>query len=638
MMNATNHKNYDAFIQKLTRIVLQNLDNEQFGVSELAQNAGISRSQLHRKVKSAKNQSVSQFIRCIRLNEAVNLLQNEDLTVSEIAYRVGFSSPSYFHKCFHLHYQCAPGDYKKSIDLKKQNQTAAQESQPPELVKSIPGFFNLISEKKAVIAFTIIALTFTGIIYQFAFNSTNQKSIAVLPLHNFTGDSEDDFFVNGIHDGLIGTLGQISNLRVISRTSTLQYQAKDLPLNKIAKELGVDLIIEGSLSGTGKQKFLQLQLIEVFPRERHIWSKKYRQNLSDALMMEKNIARSILQQLEIAITPREESLLSHTYSINPEAYKAYIKGMVYWDELNEHGFNAAMDQFNLALEYDPGFAPAYAGKSLVWIGRLQEGLAKYDDVVEHVNAAANKALSLDSSLSEAYYTLGIASCWVKWNYLESEEELRKAVSINPNYSHARAYLSHVLTIIDQPEAAIEQMELALQLDPFNPLIQSLHGMILNFTRQYDKAIEIMEKTLQHEPDNSIALSTLRTTYHLKKMYPQALSIWKTSYRGDETAIEALEQGERDGGYPGALENLARLLVARNGTSYVTPWKIATLFTRAGKQEEAIKWLEKAYQVHDSNMPYIGVDPIFDDFHDNPRFQKLLLAMKLTEPGNFTASR
>jgi len=629
-MNATGYSMHDdVFVKKLTYIVLQNLNKDHFGVSELSKEAGISRSHLHRKLKVLKNQSISQFIRDIRLREAIKLLKNEDLTISEVAYRVGFSCPNYFHRCFQMQYGYAPGDIKKkkTNNVYLENQVTVKKTKPDH--KQNSRFFSQKYWQNIFLVILVAAVVF--LIYYLAIHNNNTiKSIAVLPLQNNTGETEQEFFVKGFHDALIGDLGQISGMRVISRTSTLRYEEINLPLNKIAKELGVDIIVEGSLFRSGNQVFIQVQLIDVFPKERHLWSKRYPRDFENIKIIQSDMVKSIAQNIHVTLTTDEIKLLSNSSPENPDAYKAYLKGIFHWDKLTEEGFNTAIKYFNLALEFDPDYSLAYAGISLVWTGRLQQGLVPYSVGISKLKSAAYRALELDNTLAEVHYVLGITSCWVDWNFEEAEKELKLAIASNPNYSYARAYLSHVLLIRQKPKEAMEQIELALKIDPFNPLLKGLYGMYLNFTGQYDIAIHELVKTLETDPYDPVGLSTLRTSYHMKKKYRLALEIWKTTHiaKGDQQAVKILQEGNDRGGYSCALENLAQLLIERSDTCYVTPWKIATLYTRAENHEEAIYWLEKAYDDHDNNMPYIGVDPIFDFLRDEIRFKQLLKKMGL----------
>ena len=627
----------DLLLNKLTQTVIDNLNNEQFGVVDLSEEAGMSRSHLHRKLKMLKGQSVSQFIRNIRLEEALKLLQNDVGTASEIAYRVGFNSPTYFHKCFNEHYGYSPGDVKKRTEDETENQTEVHAENKTELnsineekevidqrfekelsFKDARQKEAVLEQKKQIpiqagykkyvyISIGVILLFLIGYLI-FPSKQITYDSIAVLPLQNFTGDKEQDYFVNGLHDELIGALGKISALRVISRLSTLRYQKSEFSLQEIASELDVKAVLTGSVIGTGDHKRIQLQLIEVFPEERHLWSKEYEQDLRNILVLQSDVVQNVVNEVHIAITDSEKFQLTSTREVNPEAYKAYLKGIFHWDKLTEEDLNTAMRYFELALEIDPNYALAYSGISLVWVGRLQQGLTSYFEGGAKMKVAALKAKAseLENIPAEVHYMLGTSNCWVEWNYKEAEKEYRRAIAKNPNFSGARAYFSHVLNILHQPEEAMENIELALELDPFNPLFKALYGMNLMYTRQYDKAIEILTNTTKYAPTDPVVLSTLRTAYHMKGMYAEALKIWETSYaaKGDDVGVKALLEGYKNGSYKGALENLAKTLIKRSETSYVTPWKIATLYTRAGNKQEAIDWLEKAFLAHDSNMPYI----------------------------------
>jgi tetratricopeptide (TPR) repeat protein len=219
---------------------------------------------------------------------------------------------------------------------------------------------------------------------------------------------------------------------------------------------------------------------------------------------------------------------------------------------------------------------------------------------------------------------------VYWDWEGAETEFRTAINLNPNYPEARAYYSHLLNILGRPKEAMSQIERALDVDPFNSLFQALYGMDLMYARRYDEAIGLLRKTLRTYPNDPVALSTLRSALHMKHLDTEALEVWKQSYaaRGDREAEEALARGFEEGGYSGALRRVAEMLAARSKTTYVSPWQIGTLYTRAGKKEDALDWLEKAYLARDQNMPYLGVDPIFDTLHDDPRYQGLLRKMKL----------
>ena len=286
----------------------------------------------------------------------------------------------------------------------------------------------------------------------------------------------------------------------------------------------------------------------------------------------------------------------------------------------------------LALEKDPNYALAYVGIANVWGGRQQQGLVPASEARPKAKAAATKALELDDTLAEVHHKLAGIRAWTDWDWAGADTAFRRAIEINPNYPDARAYYSHFLFMMRRPEEAMEQIERALELDPFNALFRAIYGMDLMYARRYDDAIAMLRETLRTAPNDWTALSTLRSAYHQKGMYEEALEIWKTSYaaKGDHEAEKALARGYAEAGYSGALSRVAEMLIARSRTTYVTSWQIGTLYTRAGKNDEALEWLEKAYEEHDGNMPYISVDPIFDGLRDNPRFQDLLRRMNLPQ--------
>lgn len=634
----------DILLNKLSELVLTNLENEQFGVEDLSEQLGMSRSHLHRKLKHLKGVSISQYIRDIRLEQAEDMLRNNVATVSEIAYKVGFSSPSYFHRCFQEKYGCSPGEFKKSLEENEALQAnivvtdaLKNEQIQSEVYHEVKSHLSSKNNKSflslKVISAAVIVMIITVSGYYFL-NPTKQtyESIAFLPIQNLTGDPEQDYFANGLHDALIAEMGQISGLRVISRTSSMRYVNNSSRLQDIAKELGVNLLVEGAVMGSNNNVRIQLKLIEVFPQERNLWSKDYKQDLRNIEFLQSEMIKNIANEIHVGLTPEEEKKLAATKEIDPEAYKAYLKGMFHWNKLTENDLNLAMDYFDQALAIDSSYMHAYAGKSYVWTGRLQQGLTSYFEGSEmmQLQSLKEKTNALGNTPAELYYVLGTVSCWVEWEYEEAERLLKMALSLNPNHSAARAYLSHVLNILNKPEEAMEQIDMAIQLDPYNPLYRALYGMDLNFSRQFDKAISILGATLKTSPNDPVALSTLRTAYHMKGMEEEALEIWKTSYaaKNDFDAVEALIVGEKEGGYSGALENLAQYLIDRSETTYVTPWQIGTLYTRAGNVEKAVLWLEKAYYAHDSNMPYICIDPIFDVLRNDTNFQKLIEKMRL----------
>ena len=456
-------------------------------------------------------------------------------------------------------------------------------------------------------------------------------SIAVLPLENLSGDPQQEYFSDGMHEALITNLGQLGGLRrVIARSSVMRFKGDTkTPLHKIAQELKVAALMTGAVLRSGNRVRITAQLINA-ATEAQMWAQSYERDLSDVLTLQNEIVSAITREVKVKLTPQDVTRLTSARQINAEAYEAYLKGQFHFYKLTRSDLDSALQYFESALGKDPNCALAYAGIAMVWLGRQQQGLAPASETKPRAVAAAAKALELDSTLAEVHYTLAGIKSWTDWDWKGGETEFLRAIELNPNYPDPRAYYSHLLNMLGRPKEAMAQIERALELDPLNALFQAIYGMDLMYARRYDDAIALLRNTLKTSPNDLVALSTLRSAFHMKHMYDEALDVWKASYaaRGDQEAQDALARGFKDDGYRGALQRVAEMLVARSRKTYVSPWQIGTLYTRAGKNDEALDWLEKAYQAHDQNMPYLSVDPIFDTMRDDTRFQALLRRMNL----------
>jgi serine/threonine-protein kinase len=477
-----------------------------------------------------------------------------------------------------------------------------------------------------LIIMTVIGLSlFTG-------RAEAIDSIAVLPLENLTGDAEQEYFVDGVTDELIGQLAQISALRVISRRSVMQYKGVKKPLPEIARELNVDAVVEGAVHQVGENVRIRMQLIDALPEERHLWTETYDRAMADVLVMYSEIARAIAGEIQVKLTPEEETRLASTHQVNPEAYEAYLKGQFHWGRLYTKDLEIALQYYELALEKDSNYALAYAGIAQAWSGRMQMGDVPPHEAGPRVKAAAMKALELDSTLAEAHYTLAVFRTWTEWDWEGAETAFRRAIELNPNYPDARAFYSHFLNMMRRSEEAMAQIERALELDPFNALFQAFYGVDLMIVRRYDDAIAQFQKVLSTVPNHGVALNMIWITFHNKGMYEEALAGAKAGYAllGYREVERALARGYAEGGYRMAMSRAAEALEARSGTTYVSPWEIAELYVLAGKNDRALEWIERGVEARDPNIVYIGVFPEFDSLWDDPRFKDLLRRMNLPD--------
>jgi len=454
------------------------------------------------------------------------------------------------------------------------------------------------------------------------------EAIAVLPVENMSGNSDEEWLEAGIHHALIDEIGKIHALRVVSRTSSMKYQNSDMTVPEIARELDVDGIVEASFFKKGDSVNIQIRLIQARPEERQIWRHAYDRGIKNVLSIYNDIANAVAHEANITLTSKEEDYLSYAKEVNPDAYEAYLRGMSHWEKLTETDLEKAMGYFEMARDIDPNYALAYAGIAQVWVGQIAQGFRPFSEAEPKSKEAARKALKLDSTLVEIHWMLAFINLVYDWDWERLDIEFQRIINLNPNYAIAQAYYSHYLTFMGHPEEGLIHSELATKLDPFNTLFQALHGLILKNARKYDEALIQLQKTLITEPNQRIALPALWAVYHEKFMYPEALQIAKRTYaaKGDSVAIKVLDRGNQEGGYKLAMQRAAEMMVSRKDTSYVTPWQIGTLYTRAGMNDEALEWLEKAYEEHDSNMSAINIDPLFDGLREDDRFKNLLRQM------------
>jgi len=394
-------------------------------------------------------------------------------------------------------------------------------------------------------------------------------SIAVLPLENLTGDAEQEYFVDGVTD----------------------------------------------------------ELIDALPEERSLWAETYEWAKTDLLMLYGEMVQMIAEKTQVRLTSKETTRFARAHQVNPEAYEAYLKGEFHWYKFTEKGLETALKYYELALEIDPDFAPAYTGIAGIWGSRTYFGMLA-SEVMSKRMAAINKSLELDSMLPEGHYMLASNATWFEFDWEEAEREFQLTLELNPNYAQARVFYGLFLTGMGRFEEAKAQMRIGIELDPLNSMYQSYLGLAYLRGRQFDEAIAQFQKGLALQPDFADALGGLRGCYHHKGMYEEALAVSRRLYTatGEQDLLEALNRGHEEGGYREAMRQAAEALEARSNRAYAMD--IATLYTYAGDKERALDWLEIAYQEKIQNLIYLNVYPKWDPLRDDPRFQDLLRKMNL----------
>jgi TolB-like protein len=456
--------------------------------------------------------------------------------------------------------------------------------------------------------------------------------LAVLPLANLMNDAEQDYFVQGMHDALISELAQ-AGIVVIARTSVMQYQQTTKPIREIARELNVGALIEGSVLRAQDSVRIRVQLVDG-RTEANLWAQSYEGALTDVLALHRNVTHAVAREIRSTVTPRAYARMAAARSVDPEAYEAYLKGVSYLERGTQATRETALHFFHTALERDPAFALAHIGVYQVWAGLQQAGIVAPEEAAPKMRAALDKARELDDALPELHHALATKATWTDWDWPAADSSFRRAIELNPNQARTRALYSHYLHIMRRPAEAMLEIERATELDAYNPVIQALAGGSFLMARRYDEALTHFRNALRLAPGSLLGLVGVSNALHAAGRYEEAYLAereYVMAGPGDPELEGALALGYGEAGYAGAMRRGAELLAQRSLTTTVPPDRVARLYLRAGEQERALEWLEREYDDHSPNLPYISSGhSIFDPLRRHPRFGALLRKMNLPE--------
>lgn len=429
-----------SFISKLTEIILANLGNTDFSVSYLVREAGISHYNLKRRLQAITNKSVKQFIREVRLQKALEMLQNEEVLVSEVAYKVGFSSPAYFNTCFHEFYGFSPGAVRKGDFTRSRENDPANEGN--KLKRNHRSVLVLVPAGiLGVLAIAILAakiFTANPSENESTSLSSDQKSLAVLPFNNLGEDITDQFVYDGIMEEIYNSLSKVKELRVSSRTSASQFRDPGSAISEIGNILGVDYIVEGSGQKSGRTFRLRVQLIEV-ANDRQIWAGSYQRQMKRTkkiFRIQSQVAQNIASRLEATITHDEKELIEKVPTADITAYFLYLKASDYQKDYEKtrdlKSYHTSVNLYKDALKADSLFARAYTGLANAYYTRYRWESYFKEDYLDSMLVLLNRAVNIDNQLDEVYYLRGMY-------YLENEnieyalEDFDRALQINPNF-------------------------------------------------------------------------------------------------------------------------------------------------------------------------------------------------------------
>jgi len=525
--------------------------------------------------------------------------------------------------------QVADAAPARSPELAADPHPAAELRDRPHL----PGKSAILTRLLALPAWTTSAFVLLLLIASFAiwkFHSAHHaapsiRSLAVLPLESLSNDSSQDYFADGMTDELITDLGQISALRVISRTSVMTYKHARKPLPQIARELNVDAVVEGTVLRSGDRVRITAQLIEA-STDKHLWAQSYEGELRDTLALQNQVARAIADQIRISLNPQEQAQLKTAKVVDPQAYESYLKGRFFWNKRTAESLKVALAYFNQATEEDPKYAPAFTGLADTYalLGDWQYAVMTPKEALPKAKAAALKALELDSSLSEAHNSLAFCLDGFDWDFDAGGKEFRRAIELNPSYATAHHWYAWHLSLLGQNDEAVAEMRKAQNLDPLSLIINADLAELLVLAHSYDESIQQSRKTLEMDPNFALAHNQLAQAYLQKHM-------------NDEAVAEFQKAVELSGGSPTSIANLARAYVASGKKSAAVKLlddlkkrsnpiasyssEIAVIYAALGDRDQAMIWLEKAFE--ERFNPGVLLRPGFDPLRSDSRFAALV---------------
>lgn len=460
------------------------------------------------------------------------------------------------------------------------------------------------------------------------------RSIAVLPLKNLSGDPAQEFLADGMTEALIGRLAQVHDLRVISRTSAMHFKDSRLSAPEIAKMLGVDAIVEGSVIREGSQLGVHAQLIRAATDE-HIWANQYQREYGSVLTIEDDLARSIAEEIEITLTPQERVLLTASHPVDSETYENYLKGRYYFNQRTEDAMRKSIGFFQEAIRTDPKYALAYSGLADAYAMLGFRGGVPSKDALSRAKQAAMTAVQLDENLPEPHASLAFIAETYEWDWATAEREYKHALHLNPGDARAHNWYAGYLMYVGRFDDGIAEARRARELDPLSlPINNALAGRLLVAGRQ-GEALDQVQKTLELDPNFAPAHQTLGWIYLDKGKRDVAVSEFRKAVElsgNNDTDLE-LDLGfayATDGRLLEAheiLEKLKRL----HQQGLVPAGSIGILYGALGQSDNAFEWLDRAYDEHDPELTYLNVPGRrFAPLRHDARFQELVRRIGLPE--------
>ncbi len=450
------------------------------------------------------------------------------------------------------------------------------------------------------------------------------RSLAVLPLANLSGDPGQDYFADGMTEAIITNLAQISGLRVISRTSSMQYKNVSKPLPEIARELGVEALVEGSVQRANDRVRVSAQLIHA-ASDAHLWTRSYEAELRDVLTLQNDVARAIASEIQVQLTPQEETRLAAGRQVDPEAHEAFSKGLHHFFRVTVEDFDKAAKYFERATEIDPTYAPAYAQLGILYDTLAVFGGMAPREAASRAKAAIGKALELDDELADAHLAAALVLRDLDWDFAGSEREFERTLALNPGHAWARDMYGILLIFLRRFDEAEAELRRARELDPLNLDVNNNLGFVHYVRRDFEGAVEQYRKTLDLDPNFVMAHRELGVVLSQARRLDEAVTELERAVElsPDPYTLSTLGHVYGLAGRRAEARRILGELEERSATEYVSAYYLAYVHLGLGETEETLRQLERAVEERHPFVAYAAFDPSWDPVRADPRFQDLL---------------
>ncbi len=476
----------------------------------------------------------------------------------------------------------------------------------------------------------IVALVVWNVISGNRAEGRDIDSLVILPFDNFTGDDQMDHVIDGMHSMLIGDIGRINGLRVISPTTSRVYKKGERSIPEIATDLGVNAVIEPSVMCFGDTVCLQVKVVATYPREQLLWVADYREPKSEVLNLYNRITKELADKVRIELSSGEEEIFSRNRTVRPEALDAFLRGQYYWELVNIDSIPKAMANFQLATELDPEWADPYAGLGLIWAMFRFLGALPAATTQPMVDQYLSRGMELNPNSAQVHFVKALDAVWGKMEWEKGEKAFLRSIELNPNDALTRLYYAHLLMILRRNDEAVRMAEIGLELDPLKPLVLGLYGVVMAGTKNYPEGVRACEKAVAIDPTFRFAHSNIMFPAYQMEDYEKWIQAWTDKVRWSDQAKASVRAAFDRGGHLEASREMLRLNEKyAPDDCFMDDGVKAERYMYLGDTEKALDYLEKMIGADPLDGAYLGTNFFFyDQLKDHPRYRALLSRLNL----------